>query len=69
MLSYWISLIFGEADLAFVVDHCRLCHGVSLFFALFGAAALVSWRIWVFTIKPFLWQTDPKELPYWIPCT
>ncbi|KAE8350519.1 cytochrome P450 [Aspergillus coremiiformis] len=29
---------------------------------------LIFWRIWRFTIVPFLEPDDPRELPYWIPC-
>ncbi|TVY19957.1 Prostacyclin synthase [Lachnellula arida] len=35
-----------------------------------GAGAislLVVWRIWKFSIIPFLYPNDPKELPCWIP--
>jgi hypothetical protein len=34
-----------------------------------GAIALVSWRIYRFTIIPMMYPDDPKELPYWIPGT
>jgi hypothetical protein len=36
------------------------------------AAALVSllgWRLWRFTIWPLFHPEEPRELPYWIPCT
>jgi hypothetical protein len=42
---------------------------------LLGAVAVVVlcvllfWRLWMFTIRPLIWPSDPKELPYWIPCT
>lgn len=26
------------------------------------------WRLWKFTVNPFLRPNDPKELPYWVPC-
>lgn len=29
--------------------------------------ALLSWRLWKFTIRPQLHPNEPKELPYWIP--
>ena len=28
---------------------------------------LLLWRIGEFTILPLFYQSDPKELPYWIP--
>lgn len=28
----------------------------------------VGWRVWRFTITPFLRPNKVKELPYWIPC-
>ncbi|KAF7908167.1 uncharacterized protein EAF01_003922 [Botrytis porri] len=34
--------------------------------ALFGTW-LLSWRLWRFTIRPYLRPQDPVELPYWIP--
>lgn len=27
----------------------------------------LSWRIWAFTLKPFLEPREPRLLPYWIP--
>lgn len=30
---------------------------------------LLLWRLWKFTIRPRLHPDEPKELPYWIPCT
>lgn len=30
-------------------------------------AALLSWRLWSFTIKPFFYPDHPREVPYWIP--
>ncbi|KAL7791987.1 cytochrome P450 [Trichoderma ceciliae] len=36
-----------------------------------GAVALISvwllWRLWRFTVLPWMYPDDPKELPYWIP--
>lgn len=32
-------------------------------------ACLVTWRIWNFTLRPIAYPNEPKELPYWIPCT
>lgn len=29
--------------------------------------AFLSWRLWRFTIRPRLYPSEPKELPYWIP--
>ncbi len=29
--------------------------------------ALLSWRLWRFTIRPRLYPLEPKEYPYWIP--
>ncbi|OTA54021.1 cytochrome P450 [Hypoxylon sp. EC38] len=28
---------------------------------------LLVWRLWTFTLKPWLWPSMPKEMPYWIP--
>jgi hypothetical protein len=30
---------------------------------------LLVWRFWRFTLSPKIYPNDPKELPYWIPCT
>lgn len=30
---------------------------------------LLVWRFWRFTVSPKIHPNDPKELPYWIPCT
>jgi hypothetical protein len=30
--------------------------------------ALLLWRLWTFTILPWLSPKEPKEVPYWIPC-
>ena len=78
MLSYWFALNFAESDqpsMALVTDYCRTLiegrrrsDGVLLFFILFAVTALLSWRIWRFTIKPLLWPSEIKDLPYWVPC-
>lgn len=26
------------------------------------------WRLWTFTLFPWLNPNEPKEMPYWIPC-
>ncbi|KAI1451396.1 cytochrome P450 [Annulohypoxylon moriforme] len=31
------------------------------------ACLLLSWRLWTFTLKPWLWPSRPRELPYWAP--
>lgn len=36
------------------------------FFAI-SALLLLAWRLFAFTILPFLYPRDPKEYPYWIP--
>lgn len=33
-----------------------------------ASTLLLSWRLWMFTVKPWVWPRQPKELPYWIPC-
>lgn len=33
-----------------------------------AATLLLSWRLWRFTIEPTMRPTEPKELPYWLPC-
>ncbi len=33
-----------------------------------AATLLLSWRIWRFTIEPMMKPTEPRELPYWLPC-
>lgn len=30
--------------------------------------ALLLWRLWTFTVFPWLNPKEPKEVPYWIPC-
>ena len=32
------------------------------------SCALLSWRLWKFTITPHLRPDEPPELPYWVPC-
>ena len=47
-------------------------HRPPYFEALSGTAGtllmvLFLWRIWRFTLAPFLWPHEPKPLPYWVP--
>ena len=30
-------------------------------------ALLLLWRVWRFTLMPYWWPDEPKEIPYWIP--
>lgn len=32
------------------------------------AGLLLLWRLWRFTILPTFEPTEPKALPYWLPC-
>ncbi|ORY10363.1 cytochrome P450 [Clohesyomyces aquaticus] len=32
-------------------------------------SALLLWRIWRFTVLPIVRPNEPRELPYWTPCT
>ena len=32
------------------------------------SCVLFTWRVWSFTVRPWLHPNDPKELPYWVPC-
>ena len=41
----------------------------ALFIAVGLGSVLCLWRLWRFTIRPYLRPDEPKELPYWIPCT
>lgn len=34
----------------------------------FFSCMLFIWRIWSFTVRPWLNSKEPKELPYWFPC-
>ena len=29
---------------------------------------LFIWRLWTFTVRPWLNPDEPKEIPYWTPC-
>jgi hypothetical protein len=35
-------------------------------FFLTSTATLAIWRLWKFTVIPYLYPNEPKELPYWI---
>jgi hypothetical protein len=38
------------------------------FILLLLITALSLWRLWTFTLLPWLNPNEPKEVPYWIPC-
>ncbi|VUC27966.1 unnamed protein product [Clonostachys rosea] len=40
----------------------------SLIFFVLPILLLLVWRLWRFTIRPWLRPLEPKEIPYWIPC-
>ncbi|KAH3956477.1 hypothetical protein HBI25_116280 [Parastagonospora nodorum] len=54
MATFLASLLYGD-------------HGVFVLVIGFFAVALLCWRLWNFTIVPFLHPARPLELPYWIP--
>ncbi len=29
---------------------------------------LLLWRVWTFTVLPWLHPDEPEQIPYWIPC-
>ncbi|KAL8693351.1 MAG: hypothetical protein Q9224_003769 [Gallowayella concinna] len=34
---------------------------------LFLGSCYFIWRLWTFTIRPYLWPQAPKQVPYWVP--
>lgn len=30
-------------------------------------SVLLVWRIWTFTIRPWLHPHEPRDIPYWVP--
>ncbi|KAK3682777.1 cytochrome P450 [Podospora appendiculata] len=34
----------------------------------YTVCTIVGWRLWMFTIKPWLRPDEPRDVPYWIPC-
>ena len=35
--------------------------------ALLGSS-LALWRVWTFTVRPWMYPDEAKEIPYWVPC-
>lgn len=54
-----VLLALSELD-----DHLS----ISLMIFTVATALLLLWRLWRFTIEPMMKPTEPKELPYWLPC-
>lgn len=59
-------VLVGEVLLAFSELFERL--PASLIVLALATALLHLWRLWRFTIEPMMKPTEPKELPYWLPC-
>lgn len=58
--SFWCSLEYSA----------NLIHWTAAMILVIGLlAALLLWRLWRFTVYPWIHPSDAKELPYWIPCT
>ncbi len=45
----------------------RLVYAFTIFVS--AAGLLLLWRLWRFTALPAMRPDEPKELPYWVPCT
>ena len=65
-LVLWNHLIEIVNRYFLVADH-RLTPALSTVVAL--ASILCLWRFWRFSVRPYFYPNDPKELPSWIPCT
>ncbi|ROT37825.1 cytochrome P450 [Sodiomyces alkalinus F11] len=44
-----------------------VAHDARLGLPLLALLSLLGWRLYTFTILPWLYPNDPKEYPYWIP--
>lgn len=68
MLQFiWVWL--GYKLLALQNEMFQIVYMPWLLWTLVGSSLCVLvWRLWTFTIRPYLRPQDPKELPYWIPC-
>ncbi|RYP91922.1 hypothetical protein DL770_001982 [Monosporascus sp. CRB-9-2] len=55
-------VISALQDLFTTAKNYVLLRGMALLFM-----ALLAWRLWRFTISPYIYPGNPKELPYWIP--
>ena len=40
----------------------------TLAIAVFLGLSLVLWRLWTFTVRPWMNPDEPREVPYWVPC-
>lgn len=58
--------LLGDTLLALTELEQRLSTALLIFTG--AATLLLSWRLWRFTIEPTMKPTEPKELPYWLPC-
>lgn len=45
-----------------------LLHTIALSASVSAILLLLFWRLWKFSVFPFLYPNDPKEFPYWTPC-
>ncbi|KAL2751871.1 hypothetical protein ACRALDRAFT_2114777 [Sodiomyces alcalophilus JCM 7366] len=52
---------YAGSAITFVTQDARL--GIPILLLL----SLLAWRVYTFTILPWLYPDDPKEYPYWIP--
>ena len=40
----------------------------TLAIAAFLGSSLALWRLWTFTVRPWMYADEAKEIPYWVPC-
>ena len=40
----------------------------TLAMAVFLSSTLGLWRLWTFTVRPWMHPDEAKEVPYWVPC-
>ena len=40
----------------------------TLAIAVLSNLSFALWRLWKFTVRPWIYPDEPREIPYWVPC-
>lgn len=72
MVGPWIDLfmrwLYNPSSIISFISVTAAPYCPTLWLLLIPSAALLTWRLWKFTLWPLFHPEEIPYLPYWIPC-
>lgn len=73
--AYYCTIFIAEFSVSHILQPLVIMlqetvenSSTTAFACLASLCLVLLWRFYVFTLQPLIWPSDPKVLPYWVPC-